>query len=97
MFNDLPDILLRHRRIVGLAAIAVAIVTWGVDWAGLVYHCPYCRKARQALDELQAENAAYRGVAVEWIEEQRQIERLLAAFASAACVVADPCAWPFWE
>ena len=35
-------------------------------------NCPYCRKARQALDELQAENAAYRGVAVEWIEEQRQ-------------------------
>ena len=37
-------------------------------------NCPYCRKARQALDELQAENAAYRGVAVEWIEEQRQSE-----------------------
>ena len=35
-------------------------------------NCPYCRKARQALDELQAENAAYRGVTVEWIEEQRQ-------------------------
>ena len=35
-------------------------------------NCPYCRKARQALDELQAENAAYRVVTVEWIEEERQ-------------------------
>ena len=37
-------------------------------------NCPYCRKARRALAELQAENAAYRAVAVEWIEEQRQSE-----------------------
>ncbi len=37
-------------------------------------HCPYCHKARQALDELQAENPAYRGVAVEWIEEERESE-----------------------
>ena len=36
--------------------------------------CPYCRKARQAFEELQAEHPAYRGVAVEWIEEQRQRE-----------------------
>ena len=36
--------------------------------------CPYCRKARQALDELQEADHAYRGVAVEWIEENRQPE-----------------------
>jgi glutaredoxin/phenylpyruvate tautomerase PptA (4-oxalocrotonate tautomerase family) len=37
-------------------------------------NCPYCRKARQALAELQAENPAYRAVAIEWIEEERESE-----------------------
>ncbi len=37
-------------------------------------NCPYCRKARCALEELQAENSAYRGVMVEWIEEERESE-----------------------
>ncbi len=36
--------------------------------------CPYCHKARRALDKLCAENPAYRGVAVEWIEEERESE-----------------------
>lgn len=36
--------------------------------------CPYCRKARQALDELREENPAYRGVSIEWIEENEQPE-----------------------
>ena len=36
--------------------------------------CPYCHKARQALDELCAENSAYRDVEVEWIEENCQSE-----------------------
>ena len=36
--------------------------------------CPYCHKARRALDELCEENPAYRGVAVEWIEEERESE-----------------------
>ena len=31
-------------------------------------NCPYCRKARRALDELCEENTAYRAVTVEWIE-----------------------------
>ena len=31
--------------------------------------CPYCVKAGRAIEELQAENAAYRDLAVEWIEE----------------------------
>ena len=34
--------------------------------------CPYCHKARQALFELCSENPAYCGVAVEWIEEERE-------------------------
>lgn len=37
-------------------------------------NCPYCRKARQALRELQDANPAYRGVSVEWIEEQHESE-----------------------
>ena len=37
-------------------------------------HCPYCHKARRALGELCEENPAYRGVAVEWIEEERESE-----------------------
>ena len=37
-------------------------------------NCPYCHKARRALDELCEENPAYRGVAVEWIEEERERE-----------------------
>ena len=36
--------------------------------------CHYCHKARQALDELCAENSAYRDVEVEWIEEERESE-----------------------
>jgi len=36
--------------------------------------CGYCAKARQALDELYAENPAYRQVELEKIEESRQPE-----------------------
>ena len=31
--------------------------------------CPYCMKARKAVGELQAENAAYAGLELRWIEE----------------------------
>ena len=40
MLNDIPDLLLRHRRAVGVAAILLAIATWTVDLTDLVYHCP---------------------------------------------------------
>lgn len=49
MFNDLPDILLRHRRWVGLAAILLAAATWTIDLTGLVYACPYCRVQRTVI------------------------------------------------
>lgn len=49
MFNDLPDILLRHRRWAGLAAIAIAAATWAIDLADLVYACPYCRVQRTVI------------------------------------------------
>ncbi len=31
--------------------------------------CPYCRKAHKALKALRAENPAYAGVEVRWIDE----------------------------
>ncbi|MDZ4370503.1 MAG: hypothetical protein U1C74_03675 [Phenylobacterium sp.] len=49
MFNDLPDILLRRRRLVGLVAIAISVLTWAVDLAGWVYLCPYCRSQRTVI------------------------------------------------
>lgn len=49
MFNNLPDILLRHRYWVGLAAIAIALLTWTFDLTGLVYICPYCRTQRTVI------------------------------------------------
>lgn len=49
MSEDLPDILLRHRRFVGMAAIAIAAATWAVDLADLVYHCPFCRSQRTVI------------------------------------------------
>lgn len=44
-----PDLLLRYRVFVGLAAIALSAVTWGVDLAELVYQCPYCRVQRSVI------------------------------------------------
>ncbi|MFC3713527.1 hypothetical protein ACFOMD_13165 [Sphingoaurantiacus capsulatus] len=49
MFNDLPDILLRHRMAVGIVAILIAIATWAVDLTDLVYACPYCRSQRTVI------------------------------------------------
>lgn len=36
--------------------------------------CPYCIKAKRALAELRAENPAFGGVEIEWIEESRKPE-----------------------
>ncbi len=38
--------------------------------------CPYCNKARKAIDELTAENPTYAGLSLRWINEQT--ERALA-------------------
>ena len=29
--------------------------------------CPYCKKAKQAVEELQEENPKYREIGIEWI------------------------------
>jgi len=34
--------------------------------------CPYCRKARAALDELMAAKPAYAALSVRWIEEREE-------------------------
>ncbi|PKP81700.1 MAG: hypothetical protein CVT79_09745 [Alphaproteobacteria bacterium HGW-Alphaproteobacteria-18] len=49
MFDRLPELLLRHRRIVGGVAIAIAILTWTIDLTGLVYECPFCRSQRTVI------------------------------------------------
>jgi len=38
-------------------------------------HCPYCRNARRALEELTAENPAYGEIAIDWVEESREPDR----------------------
>ena len=35
-------------------------------------NCPYCRNAQKAVQELQAEDAAYAALALDWIEESQQ-------------------------
>ena len=47
-------------------------------------HCPYCIKARKAVDELMAENPAFTGLRVKWIEENEEPE--LAASRDYYCV-----------
>ena len=37
--------------------------------------CPYCRNARRALEELIAEKPAYKGIPVEWVDENKHPER----------------------
>ena len=34
--------------------------------------CPYCKSARRAVDELTAQNAAYAGLSLRWIDESRE-------------------------
>ena len=37
-------------------------------------HCPYCVKAKKALDELIKENPAYADIRIRWIEESEEAE-----------------------
>lgn len=36
--------------------------------------CPYCRQARKALGELQAEDGKYQAASIDWIEENEHPE-----------------------
>ena len=37
-------------------------------------HCPYCKNARRAVEELCAENPAYASIRLNWIEESAHPE-----------------------
>lgn len=45
----LPLFLHRHFRTIAVLAIFISLFTWAVDWAGLVYACPYCRTQRTVI------------------------------------------------
>ena len=48
------QILLKHSALLGALAIALSIVTWTMDLAGIVAVCPYCRVQRTAIGCLGA-------------------------------------------
>ena len=37
-------------------------------------HCPYCHHARRAVEALKAENPAYAGIGIDWVEESLRPE-----------------------
>ena len=37
-------------------------------------NCPYCRNARKAIEELQNEEPAFRGIQIRWVEETQEPE-----------------------
>lgn len=47
--QTLLDWLATHLRLLGVAAIALSVLTWWMDLADLVHHCVYCRTQRTAI------------------------------------------------
>ena len=43
------DFLRRHQRTLGVIAIAIGLGAWGMEFAGTVYICPYCRVQRTVI------------------------------------------------
>lgn len=39
-------------RLLGVISVGICLVTWCMDWAGVVYACPYCRVQRTAIGAL---------------------------------------------
>jgi len=39
----------RHQRALGFIAIIIGAVAWGMEFAGTVYICPYCRVQRTVI------------------------------------------------
>ncbi len=48
-FEQIYDFLRGHLRLLGALAIAICLVTWAIDLAGLVHKCPYCQVERSAI------------------------------------------------
>jgi hypothetical protein len=46
MDKTLLNWLWNNRKIIGLVAIAISIITWSLELSGSVYVCPYCRAQR---------------------------------------------------
>ncbi|MCF2858351.1 hypothetical protein L1286_12760 [Pseudoalteromonas sp. SMS1] len=40
---------IKHSRIIALLAIIISITAWAVEFAGVVYICPYCRTQRTVI------------------------------------------------
>lgn len=43
------DFYLNRIQIIGAIFLSVALLAWSVDWAGIVYACPYCRLQRTVI------------------------------------------------
>lgn len=39
-----------------------------------LHHCPYCANAFRAIEELQAENPAFKEIKINWVEDQDAVE-----------------------
>ncbi|MEP5566707.1 MAG: disulfide bond formation protein B [Halioglobus sp.] len=39
----------RHQRALGIVTIAIGLGAWGMEFAGTVYICPYCRVQRTVI------------------------------------------------
>lgn len=49
MMTKILILLQNNLRPLGLLAILICVVTWGIDLAGLVHECVYCRTQRTAI------------------------------------------------
>ena len=43
------DFWRRHQRVLGVIAIVIGLGAWGMEFAGTVYICPYCRVQRTVI------------------------------------------------
>jgi len=49
MDKALLDWLWDNRKLVGIVAIAISIITWSLELTDLVYVCPFCRTQRTVI------------------------------------------------
>lgn len=46
---DLPPILARNIRLLGVLAVLISLATWTMEWSGVVEPCPYCEVQRTVI------------------------------------------------
>lgn len=49
---ELPRVLGRHSRLLGIAAILLSLSTWTMEWSRVVEVCPYCEVQRTVIGVL---------------------------------------------